>query len=167
MTTIDTILQLLNEDTHIATVLYESPYSANLKIDRKPSPYAIVYLVQSMDIDVRGSRYFRTLDLEVFFCKPTDLSADGATIQAVCDQMMPMVEDFLHRLQDTRLFEFDSVKCRQAVGRFDKNVSGLVLELTISERKPVCFTELPEPTPEPTPDTPTEIAETDTLSDLT
>lgn len=155
MTTIDTILQLLSEDTRIATVLYESPYSANLKIDRKPSPYAILYLVQSMDIDVRGSRYFRTLDIEVFFCEPTDLSADGGKVQAVCDRMMPCVEDFIHRLRDTNMFEFDTAKCRTAVGRFDKNVSGLALEITLKEKLPYCFTELPEPTG------------TDTLSDLT
>lgn len=146
MTTIDTILELLESDTHIATVLYESPYSANLKIDRKPSPYAIVYLVQSMDIDVRGSRYFRTLDLEVFFCKPTDLSADGYKVQAVCDNMLLRAEDFLHRLKDTHLFEFEKVTMRQAVGRFDKNVTGIVCELDLKERFPVCFSELPEPT---------------------
>lgn len=142
MQTIDTILQLLSEDTRIGTVLYESPYSANLKLDRKTAPYAIVYLVQSMDLDVRGSRYFKTLDLEVFFCKPTDLSADGAAVQAACDEMMPSVEDFIHRLRNTNLFEFENCKIRQAVGRFDKNVTGLALELTLKDRKPYCFGEL-------------------------
>lgn len=159
MTTIDTILQLLSEDSEIKTVLYESPYSANLKIDRRPSPYAIVYLVQSMDVDVRGNRFFRSLSVEVFFCEPTDLSADGYRVQSVCDNMVLRAEDFLHRLKDTRLFEFENVTFRQAVGRFDKNVSGIVCELELKEKQPVCFTELPEP--EPTP------SGSDNLSDLT
>lgn len=146
MNTIDTILQLLADDSRIGTVLYESPWSANLKIDRRPAPYAIVYLVQSMDIDMRGFRYFRTLDLEIFFCSPTDLSADGGRIQAVCDDMMPIVECFLARLTETKMFEFDSVTIRQAHGKFDKNVSGLALELTLKEKAPYCFEDVELPT---------------------
>lgn len=146
MNTIDTILQLLSDDSRIGTVLYESPWSVNLKIDRRPSPYAIVYLVQSMDIDMRGYRYFRTLDLEVFFCSPTDLSADGGRIQAVCDEMMPIVECFLARLAETRMFEFDNVKLRQAHGKFDKNVSGIACELTLKEVQPYCFEDVELPT---------------------
>lgn len=153
MQSIDTILQLLSEDSYIKTVLYESPYSANLKIDRKPSPYAICYLVQSFDVDVIGNRFFRSLSVEVFFCEPTDLSADGYKVQAVCDNMLLRAQDFIHRLKDTHLFEFEKVTMRQAVGRFDKNVTGIVCELDLKERFPVCFSELPEPT--------------DTLSDLT
>ena len=142
MQTIDTILQLLRDDSRIGTVLYESPYSANLRIDRLPSPYAILYLVQSMDVDVRGSRYFKTLDIELFICKPTDLSAKGEDVQAACDDLMPIVETFISNLYDSRLFDFDSVKIRQAVGKFDKNVSGLSLELTLKERQPTCFSEV-------------------------
>lgn len=139
MNTIDTILQLLRDDSRIGTVLYESPYSANLKIDRLKSPYAIMYLVQSADIDIQGFRYFKTLDLEIFFCKPSDLSADGMKTQAVCDEMEPIVEDFITNLVNTRLFEFENVKLRTAVGKFDKHVTGLALELTIKEKQPYCF----------------------------
>lgn len=146
MQTIDTILQLLRDDSRIGTVLYESPYSANLRIDRLPSPYAILYLVQSMDVDVRGSRYFKTLDIELFICKPTDLSAKGEDVQAACDDLMPIVETFISNLYDSRLFDFDSVKIRQAVGKYDKNVSGLALEMTLKERQPTCFSEV-EPIP--------------------
>lgn len=146
MQTIDTILQLLRDDSRIGTVLYESPYSANLRIDRLPSPYAILYLVQSMDVDVRGSRYFKTLDIELFICKPTDLSAKGEDVQAACDDLMPIVETFISNLYDSRLFDFDSVKIRQAFGRFDKNVSGIALEITLKERQPTCFSEV-EPIP--------------------
>lgn len=146
MTTTDKILQLLRDDSRIGTVLYESPYSANLRIDRLPSPYAILYLVQSMDVDVRGSRYFKTLDIELFICKPTDLSAKGEDVQAACDDLMPIAETFISNLYDSRLFDFDSVKIRQAVGKFDKNVSGLSLELTLKERQPTCFSEV-EPIP--------------------
>lgn len=142
MQTIDTILQLLRDDSRTGTVLYESPYSANLRIDRLPSPYAILYLVQSMDVDVRGSRYFKTLDIELFICKPTDLSAKGEDVQAACDDLMPIAETFISNLYDSRLFDFDSVKIRQATGKFDKNVSGLSLELTLKERQPTCFSEV-------------------------
>lgn len=141
MNTIDNILEILRADERIGTVLYESPYSANLKIDRRVAPYAIVYFVQSAEIDVVGARYFRTLDLEIFFCSPTDLSADGAKVQAVCDEMFPIMETFIQRLKDTRMFYFDSCKYRQATGRFDKNVSGLALELTLKDKLPVCFGE--------------------------
>lgn len=145
MQTIDYILNTLREDSRIGTVLYESPYSANLRIDRLPSPYAILYLIQSMDVDVSGNRYFKTLSIELFLCKPTDLSADGAKVQAACDDMIPIAENFIHKLADSRLFEFDKVKMRQAYGKFDKNVSGLSIEIDLKERIPTCFTEyIPE-----------------------
>ena len=145
MQTIDYILNLLREDSRIGTVLYESPYSANVKIDRLPSPYAILYLIQTMDVDVRGNRYFKTFDIEIFFCKPTDISADGAKVQAACDEMIPIAENFIHNLSNSRLFEFEKVKMRQAYGKFDKNVSGIALEMTLKEKQPTCFTEyIPE-----------------------
>ncbi len=147
MKTTDTILQLLRDDSRISTVLYESPYSANLRIDRLPSPYAILYLVQSMDVDVRGSRYFKTLDIELFICKPTDLSAKGEDVQAACDALVPVAETFISKLYDSHLFDFGPVKIRQATGKFDKNVSGLSLELTLKERQPVCFGEVEEVQP--------------------
>lgn len=139
MILIDKIVDILNSMDDIETVLYDSPYSANLKIDRLPEPYAIVYPMQSAVLDLRNNLR-EGLDLEIFFCKSVQLDADGAKHLAVIDDCMSLAKSFLALLkQEKSIISDENITIRAAYGRYDKNVSGVSVELSLSDRQTKCL----------------------------
>lgn len=145
MVLINKLLTHLNSLNGISTVLYESPSSANLRIDRKPSPYAILYLLTEVDIDADMQRFVDGCNVEIFFCEPVSLDAKGDEFQQVVDRMLVCVKDFLAAIKNDNdiVISNNEVKAKTAVGKFDKHCAGVSIELTLKDRKPQCFGSAP------------------------
>lgn len=140
MRIVDKILDILNSMGGIETVLYESPSYTNIKIDRRPAPYAILYLLTDMEIDLSRGHAVDGCDVEVFFADLSDLDADGAEQQAVVDRMLSLARQFVSLLLADRSLSFgDKVELKTAYGKFDKNVTGVSLALHITERQGSCI----------------------------
>lgn len=139
MQLINRVLDILNSLSDVETVLYESPYFSNIKIDRLPAPYAICYLAQELTLDTRF--YLKEgVNLEVFFCSPVKLDADGPTHQAIVDDMTDIAKQFIYLLrQQSDIVIDDVITLRTGYGRFDKNVTGVSLELKLTERQAKCL----------------------------
>jgi len=139
MVLVNKILNILNSMEDVATVMYETGYSANLRIDRKPSPYAILYLVQGADLDL-SNNLKESCEVEVYFCKENKLDADGLTTQAVIDDMMVLAKQFISIINTDKSVRIDdNIHIQNAYGRFDKHTAGVSVQFTISDRQAHCI----------------------------
>ena len=144
MTTTDAILSILESmasgsDPMLKTVLYESAFGGNVRLDRKPTPSAIVYLLQSWRLDTERGLKHREVDAEVFFCERADLNAKGDAIKGVMDSLEPIVDEFVSLLLSEPSFEVSEIRATAAYGKFDTNVCGYSLQFTAVERQGVCY----------------------------
>ena len=140
MRIVEKILDILNSMDGVQTVLHESPSYTNIKIDRSPAPYAILYLLTDMEIDLSKGYAVDGCDVEVFFADLVKLDADGPTHQAVVDRMVVLARRFVSLLLADRSMTFgDKVELKTAYGRYDKNVTGVSLSLHVDDRQGECI----------------------------
>ena len=135
------ILNILNSITGIKTVLYESGYGTNLRLDRRETPAAILYMLQEYTIDLAKGVKREIVDVEVFVCDRCDLAAKGEVVQQKLDTLLPYVNQFVALLtsEKTLLLDGDSISVQMAYGKFDTNVCGYSLQFKVSERQATCF----------------------------
>ena len=139
MELVNKVLNILNSMSGVSTVLYESPYFSNIKVDRKPEPYGIVYLLQTVNLDLTNNLKEST-DIEVLFCKMVPLGADGEKQGEIVDDMMVLAKQFISLLKDEKSVVFgDNVVIRTAYAKFDKNLTGVSVELTLTDRQSKCL----------------------------
>lgn len=129
----------MNSMEDLNTVLYESPYFSNIKIDRKPAPYGILYLINVAELDL-SNNLKESVEIEVFFCSPVDFGADGPKQQAVIDDMMPIAKQFVALMKQDKYFVIDdTIRITSSYAKFDKNVTGVSVQMTIKERQSKCI----------------------------
>lgn len=141
MQIVDNILSKLNSIDGLETVFYESGFGTNLRIDRKPTPAAVLYLIQGFEIGLNGGIRKDNVDLEVFFFDRIDLSAKGEVVQAKLDALLPLVNEFVSLLASdkTLVLDGDTVSVQAAYGQFDTHVCGWSLQLKLTEKQGHCI----------------------------
>ena len=141
MQIVDNILSKLNSIESLLTVFYESGFGTNLRIDRKPTPAAVLYLIQGFEIGLNGGIRKDNVDLEVFFFDRIDLSAKGEAVQAKMDELLPLVNGFVSLLvsDKTLVLDGDTIKVQAAYGQFDTHVCGWSLQLKLAEKQGHCI----------------------------
>lgn len=141
MQIVDNILSKLNSIDGLETVFYESGWGTNLRIDRKPTPAAVLYLIQGFEIGLKGGIRKDNVDLEVFFFDRIDLSAKGEAVQAKMDELLPLVNGFVSLLvsDKTLVLDGDTIKVQAAYGQFDTHVCGWSLQLKLTEKQGHCI----------------------------
>ena len=135
------ILNILNSITGIKTVLYESGAGTNLRLDRRETPAAILYMLQEYTIDLAKGIKREIVDVEVFVCDRCDLAAKGEVVQQKLDTLLPYVNQFVALLtsEKTLLLDGDNISVQMAYGKFDTNVCGYSLQFKVSERQGTCI----------------------------
>ena len=141
MQIVDNILSKLNSIDGLETVFYESGFGTNLLIDRKPTPAAVLYLIQGFEIGLNGGIRKDNVDLEVFFFDRIDLSAKGEAVQTKMDELLPLVNGFVSLLvsDKTLVLDGDTIKVQAAYGQFDTHVCGWSLQLKLTEKQGHCI----------------------------
>lgn len=141
MRIVDKILDILNSMGGIETVLYESGFGTNIRLDRRPTPAAIVYLLRSFDIDLSSGLRKDYVDIEVFFCTRCDLAAKGEVVKADMESLEPIVDEFVSAvLSDNGLVLVgDKISVTTAYGSFDCNVCGWSLQMKVGEKQGRCI----------------------------
>lgn len=141
MRIVDKILDILNSMDGIETVLYESGFGSNIRLDRRPTPAAIVYLLRSFDIDLSNGLRKDRVDIEVFFCTRCDFAAKGEVVKADMESLEPLVDEFVSRvLSDKELvLEGERISVTTAYGSFDSNVCGWSLQMKVGEKQGRCL----------------------------
>lgn len=144
MQTTDKILDILNTmatgSDGLQTVMYASPWDTNIRIDRNPTPAAIVYLIDGFTIDTSTGKRRNKCSVEIFFCTRCDFAAKGEVIKETMETVEPLVDEFVSLLYaDKSLLVDEKIVCRAAYGRFDAHVCGYSLQCEVAERVATCL----------------------------
>ena len=144
MQTTDKILSILNSmtvgtDPTLKTVLYESSFGANIRLDRNPDPAAILYLIESWTLDTSTNLKHKSVEVEVFFCKRFDIASKGEVVKQVMDSIEPIIDEFLSMLLSDKSIIVSEIKASSAYGRFDATVCGYSLQFSVTDKQGICL----------------------------
>lgn len=150
MNLVDKILDTLEGINDINTVIYDNQFSSNLRIDRKPAPYAIMYLLTDWGLDISKGTSKEGADIQVFFCDTANFDAKGEEKDVIVNSMYSIAKQFIATLLEDNTIRVldDSVRIRSSYGRYDKFVVGVSVQLRIEEKQGSCIY-IPEIEPEP------------------
>lgn len=142
----DKILEILEsmtegEDALLNTVMYGSPFDANVRMDKKPDPAAIVYLLQSWSIDTTKMIKRKQCDTAIYFCKRYNFDAKGEVVKEVMDTVEPIVDAFISELLSDNSIIVSNIKATASYGKFDCHTCGYTLTFTAIEKQGECFSE--------------------------
>lgn len=137
----DKILDILHSINGIKTVIHDTPFSTNVRLDRRETPTAILYMLNEFSIDITKGIRRESVDIEIFFCDRVDLAAKGEIVQQKLDTLLPYVYQFITSVlnEKTLTVESETVNVKCAIGKFDCNVCGWSLEMKLTERQGHCF----------------------------
>ena len=145
MQTTDKILSILNSmtvgtDPSLKTVLYESSFGANIRLDRNPDPAAILYLMKGFEIDYSTGLKYDKVDVEIFFGKRCDFAAKGEVIQSVLDSVELIISEFISLVFAEKSWKIEGkIVAQTAIAKFDCNMAGYSLQLTLVDRQGECI----------------------------
>lgn len=127
------------EDALIKTVIYGSAFDANVRLDRKPDPAAIIYLLDSWKLDTRTMMKYKECDIAIYFCKRFKLDAKGEEIKTIIDSIEPIVDDFIDAVISEKSIIVSDIKAQASYGKFDCNTCGYTLMFHVVDKQGTCF----------------------------
>lgn len=135
------VRDILNSMNSVKTVLYDSGFSANVRVDRNtPLPAALMYLLNSYEIDISKGLKKESASVQVFFFKDCPLDAKGEDKDTILSALEPVVDEFITLLTNSELkIDTDSVRIKSTYGSFDKFVIGYSVELELSVKQGTCI----------------------------
>lgn len=126
---------------YIQTIMYDSSWSANVRVDRKPSPIALVYLLSDWTLNTNSLAYKESANIQIFFADRANFDSKGEDKDVIIQRMEALAKEFLSLVisdRDIKLLD-DSVKVQSSFGRFDSFMVGVTLNLKIEERQAQCL----------------------------
>lgn len=150
MTLVTKVLDILNgmipttpplTGPYLKTVFYDSGFSANVRIDRKPVPAALFYLLSDWSLDVSTSTVKESAEIEVFFFDVCDFNATGEKKDEIIQDMEILAKDFISAIlaDSTMKLVSDKVRIQSSYGKFDKFCVGVAVNLRIEEKQAHCL----------------------------
>lgn len=142
MVLVQKVLDILNSIEDIQTVIYDSGFSANVRIDRKPMPMALFYLLNDWSIDLSKSTAIKeAANIQIFFADKADLDAKGEDKDIIVMRMELIAREFIRRILEDRSIVVvdDKIKLQSSYGKFDKFVVGVSVSFKIEERQSSCL----------------------------
>ena len=127
---------------YLNTVIYDSGFSASVRVDRKPAPYAIFYLLSDWNIDLsKGTAVKEIANIQIFFADTANFDAKGEDKDVIVNRMEGLARDFIRRLLEDRSIKIldDTIKVQSTYGKFDKFLVGTTLNIKIEERQAQCL----------------------------
>lgn len=137
----DKILSILRSMESLKTVIYDSGFSSNVRIDRQEDPIGLLYLLTDWNLDISSGLKKEAADIEVFFCKRGKFDAKGEEKDVIVTEMAAIAEEFISRvLADSELkVEDDSITMRSSWGKFDAFCLGVSVKLRVTEKQGNCI----------------------------
>lgn len=148
---INKVLDILNSTESIQTVLFDNGHSSNVRIDRKPTPAALLYTLPEWFLDIGQGSSKERAEIQVFFFERVNFDSKAEDKLNIFENMGEISREFIYRLLNDstiRVIE-DEIKITACYGEFDAFVAGCVVNITIEEKQGSCLYIEPEPTPEP------------------
>ena len=141
MTLVNKIRAILGSIDDINTVMYDSGWSANVRIDRNPAPYALLYLLSDWTLDISKGVAKEGADIQVFFFDKSNLDAKGEEKDLIVTQMELIAREFIRRVlaDNTILVAEDTIKLRSSWGQFDKFCVGVSVTMKLEDKQGGCI----------------------------
>jgi hypothetical protein len=141
MTLVNKIRAILGSIDDINTVMYDSGWSANVRIDRNPAPYALLYLLSDWTLDISKGVAKEGADIQVFFFDKSNLDAKGEEKDLIVTQMELIAREFIRRVlaDNTIIVAEDTIKLRSSWGQFDKFCVGVSVTMKIEDKQGGCI----------------------------
>lgn len=127
---------------YLNTVMYDSGFSANVRIDRKPMPMALLYLLNDWTIDLtKATAVKEQANLQIFFADVANFDSKGEDKDIIVSRMETLAKEFIRKVLEDRSIVIvdDKIKIQSSYGKFDKFVVGVTVNLKIEERQPSCL----------------------------
>ena len=146
----DKVLNILQSISGIKTVIHDNAFSTNVRLDRRLTPAAILFMLQEFTVNIKSGLRRDSVELEVLICDRVDLAAKGEVVDNTLNNLLPIVNDFIALVLDEKswVVEGDTINIKVAYGKFDTNVCGYSIELKLTEKQGHCLEYTP-PTPPP------------------
>lgn len=141
MTLVNKIRAILGSIDDINTVMYDSGWSANVRIDRNPAPYALLYLLSDWTLDISKGVAKEGADIQVFFFDKANLDAKGEEKDLIVTQMELIAREFIRRVlaDNSILVAEDTIKLRSSWGQFDKFCVGVSVSMKLEDKQGGCI----------------------------
>lgn len=141
MTLVNKIRAILGSIDDINTVMYDSGWSANVRIDRNHAPYALLYLLSDWTLDISKGVAKEGADIQVFFFDKANIDAKGEEKDLIVTQMELIAREFIRRVlaDNTILVAEDTIKLRSSWGQFDKFCVGVSVTMKIEDKQGGCI----------------------------
>jgi len=141
MTLVNKIRAILGSIDDINTVMYDSGWSANVRIDRNPAPYALLYLLSDWTLDISKGVSKEGADIQVFFFDKANLDAKGEEKDLIVTQMELIAREFIRRVlaDNTIIVAEDTIKLRSSWGQFDKFCVGVSVTMKLEDKQGGCI----------------------------
>lgn len=126
---------------YVKTVFYSSSWDANLRIDRNPSPIALLFLLSDWSINIASGTKKESAQLQVFFADRAKFDSTGEQKDVIVKRMETLATEFISRVladKSIRIVD-DDVKMRSSYGQFDAFVVGVSVTLRLEERQGSCI----------------------------
>lgn len=139
---------------YVKTVFYTSSWDSNLRIDRKPTPLALLLLISDWTIDISRGTKKESGELQVFFADRAKFDSTGEQKDVIVKRMEELATEFIAKVMADKSIRIidDSVKMRSSYGSWDTFVVGVSVTMRIEEKRGSCLPEPTIPTPEPEPE---------------
>lgn len=149
---INKVLDILNEMTGIQTVIYDNGHSANVRIDRNPTPAALLYTLPDWTLDISHGTAKERADIQVFFFERVLFDSKAEDKLSVFENTNLLAREFVSILLSDSTVKVldDEIKVTACYGEFDAMVAGCTINLTLEMKQGECL--YTEPIPQPTPD---------------
>ena len=138
---VDKILNILNQIDELKTVIYDQDFSANVHIDRKPTPGALIYCLPDWNLNIKTGLTKESADFQIFFFTPTQLDIKAEDKLSDIENMYQITRDFLSKLLKDNTIRVidDNVVIKATYGKFDKFVCGVSLQIKIEQKQGYCI----------------------------
>ena len=147
------ILETMRVAGDISTIMYDSPNSANVRLDDSPEPIALLYLISDWDIDIEHGVSKEIATVKLFFAKRAEFDVKGEEKDLIVSEMSLLGREFISNLlaeHDLRVVD-DVIHMRNVWGKYDSFVCGVEISVKIEQKQGSCLYVEPEPEPEPEP----------------
>lgn len=141
MELVNKIRNILSQMTDVQTVIYDNQFSSNLRVDRSPAPYAILYLLSDWTVDISSGVAKEGAEIQVFFADRAKFDCKGEEKDLIVMRMELMAREFIRRVLDDKTIRVtdDTVKLRSSYGSFDAFVVGVSVMLKIEDKQGGCI----------------------------
>lgn len=138
---INKVLDILNGMDGIQTVMFDNGSSSNVRIDRKPTPAALLYTLPDWTLDISHGNARESCEIQVFFFNRVDFDSKAENKLETFENMGEIAREFIYRLLNESTIRVldDTIKITATYGSFDSFVAGCTVQITIEEKQGSCL----------------------------